>query len=57
MNTILEQFQDKTNDTFSFFGRMIIKGHICPFFSTSEKGYVLSEHNVLLNGNKSLLFV
>lgn len=27
---------------------MIIKGHILPFFSTSGKGYFLSEQNVLL---------
>ena len=48
MNTILEQFQDKINGTFSFFDRMIIKGHIRQFFSTSGKGFFLSEHNVLL---------
>jgi len=44
MNTILERFQDKINGTFSFFDRMIIKGHICQFFSTSGKGYFLSGH-------------
>ena len=48
MNTILEQFQDKINGTFSFFDGMIIKGHIRQFFSTSGKGYFLSEQNVLL---------
>ena len=47
MNTILEQFQDKINGTFSFFDRMIIKGHIRQFFSTSGKGFFLSEQNVL----------
>jgi len=48
MNTILEQFKDKINGTFSFFDRIIIKGHIRQFFSTSGKGYFLSEQNVLL---------
>ena len=48
MNTILEQFQDKINGTFSFFDGMIIKGHIRQFFSTSGKGYFLPEQNVLL---------
>jgi len=47
MNTILEQFKDKINDTFAFFDRMIIKGHIRQFFSTSGKVF-LSEQNVLL---------
>ena len=47
MNTILEQFKDKINGTFAFFDRMIIKGHIRQFFSTSGKGYFLSEQNVL----------
>lgn len=48
MNTILEQYADKINGTFSFFDRMIIKGHIFQFFSTSGKKYFLSEQNVLL---------
>lgn len=48
MNTILEQYKDKINGTFSFFDRMIIKGHIRQFFSTSGKGFFLSERNVLL---------
>ena len=48
MNTILEQFKDKINGTFAFFDRIIIKGHIRQFFSTSGKGYFLSEQNVLL---------
>lgn len=48
MNTILEQFKDKINGTFAFFDRMIIKGHIRQFFSTSGKGFFLSEQNVLL---------
>ncbi len=47
MNTILEQFKDKINGTFAFFDRMIIKGHIRQFFSTSGKGF-FSEQNVLL---------
>ena len=48
MNTILEQYKDKINGTFSFFDRMIIKGHIRQFFSPSGKKYFLSERNVLL---------
>lgn len=48
MNTILEQYQDKINGSFSFFDRMIIKGHIRQFFSPSGKKYFLSEKNVLL---------
>jgi len=48
MNTILEQFQDKINGTFSFFDRMIIKGHIRQFFSPSGKKHFLSYNNVLL---------
>lgn len=48
MNTILEQYADKINGTFSFFDRMIIKGHILQFFSPSGKKYFLSEQDVLL---------
>lgn len=48
MNTILEQYKDKINGTFSFFDRIIIKGHILQFFSTSGKNYFLSEKNILL---------
>ena len=48
MNTILEQFKDKINGTFSFFDRMIIKGHIRQFFSPSGKRFFLSEHGILL---------
>jgi len=48
MNTILEQFNDKIKGTFSFFDRMIIKGHIRPFFSPSGQKHFLSTHNVLL---------
>lgn len=48
MNTILEQYNDKINGTFSFFDRMIIKGHIRQFFSPSGKKYFLSEQNILL---------
>lgn len=43
MNTILEQYADKINGTFSFFDRMIIKGHVLQFFSPSGKKYFLSE--------------
>lgn len=48
MNTILEQYQDKINGTFSFFDRMIIKGHIRQFFSPSGKNHFLSYNNILL---------
>lgn len=48
MNTILEQYKDKTNGTFSFFDRIIIKGHIRQFFSPSGKKYFLSQKDVLL---------
>lgn len=48
MSTILEQFTEKINGTFSFFDRMILKGHIRQFFSTSGRGYFLSQHNILL---------
>ena len=45
---ILEQYQDKINGVFSFFDRIIIKGHIRQFFSPSGKKYFLSFNNVLL---------
>jgi hypothetical protein len=48
MNTILEQFKDKINGTFSFFDRIIIKGHIRQFFSPSGKKHFLSYNNILL---------
>lgn len=48
MNTILEQCADKINGTFSFFDRMIIKGHISQLFSSSGNKYFLSEQNILL---------
>lgn len=48
MNTILEQYKDKINGTFSFFDRMIIKGHIRQFFSPSGKKFFMSEQNILL---------
>ena len=48
MNTILEQYKDKINGTFSFFDRMIIKGHIFQLFSLSGRKYFLSGVNVLL---------
>jgi len=48
MNTILNQYQDRINGTFSFFDRMIIKGHIHQFFSPSGKKHFLSYNDVLL---------
>ena len=48
MNTILEQYKDKINGTFSFFDRMIIKGHILQLFSLSGRKFFLSSLNVLL---------
>lgn len=48
MNTILEQYKDKINGTFSFFDRIIIKGHIRQFFSPSGKKYFLSQKDILL---------
>ena len=48
MNTILEQYKDKINGTFSFFDRMIIKGHIFQLFSLSGRKFFLSTLNVLL---------
>jgi hypothetical protein len=48
MNTILNQYADKINGTFSFFDRIIIKGHIRQFFSPSGKSHFLSYNNILL---------
>ncbi len=48
MNTILEQYKDKINGSFSFFDRMIIKGHIFQLFSLSGRKFFLSSLNVLL---------
>ena len=48
MNTILKQYEDKINGTFSFFDRMIIKGHIFQFFSLSGRKFFLSSLDVLL---------
>ena len=48
MDTILEQYADKIKGTFSFFDRMIIKGHIRQFFSPSGKKHFLSFNDVLL---------
>ena len=48
MNTILEQYKDKINGTFSFFDRIIIKGHLFSLFSQSGRKYFLSQLNVLL---------
>lgn len=49
MNTILEQFKDKLNGTFSFFDRIIIKGYIHQFFSISGKNHFLSYNNIFFN--------
>lgn len=48
MNTILEQYKDKINGSFSFFDRMIIKGHILQLFSLSGRKFFLSSLDVLL---------
>jgi hypothetical protein len=48
MNTILEQYEGKIKGTFSFFDRMIIKGHIRQFFSPSGKKHFLSFNDILL---------
>ena len=45
---ILEQYGEKINGTFSFFDRMILKGHILQFYSPSGKKHFLSYNNVLL---------
>ena len=45
---ILEQYAEKINGEFSFFDRMIIKGHILQFYSPSGKNHFLSYNNVLL---------
>ena len=45
---ILEQYKDKINGTFSFFDRMIIKGHIRQFYSPSGKKHFLSHNDILL---------
>jgi hypothetical protein len=48
MDTILAQYEEKINGTFSFFDRIIIKGHIRQFFSPSGKRHFLSYNNILL---------
>ena len=48
MNTILEQYKDKIKGTFSFFDRIIIKGHIFQLFSLSGRKFFLSCLDVLL---------
>jgi len=45
---ILEQYNKKINGEFSFFDRMIIKGHIFGFFSISGKKHFLSYNDILL---------
>ena len=44
MNTILEQYADKINGTFSFFDRMIIKGHILNISRHRHHRYALQLH-------------
>ena len=46
MANILTQYADKINGIFSFFDRMILTGHIRPFFHSMM--FFLSEENVLL---------
>ena len=48
MNTILEQYKDKINGTFSFFDTMIIKGPILQLFSRFGRMFLLSTLHVLL---------
>jgi len=48
MNAILNQYKDKINGSFSFFDRIIIKGHIRQFFSPSGKKHFLSHNDILL---------
>jgi hypothetical protein len=48
MNTILDQYSDQINGTFSFFDRLIIKGHIFQFYSDSGKKHFLSYNDILL---------
>lgn len=50
MNTILKQYEDKINGTFSFFDRMIIKGHIFQLFSLFGRMLFLSPLDILLKG-------
>jgi hypothetical protein len=45
---IIEKFQDKVKGNLSGYDRMIIKGYLRQFFSTSGKTYFLSQENVLL---------
>jgi len=45
---IIEKFQDKVKGNLSGYDRMIIKGYLRQFFSTSGKMYFISQENVLL---------
>ena len=45
---ILEQYADRINGTFSFFDRIIIKGYINRFFTSSGAGSYASQCGVLL---------
>ncbi len=47
MNTILEQYKDKINGTFSFFDRMIIKG--LQFTLTPDFSYTYNDFGVNCN--------
>jgi len=46
--TIIDKYSDKVKGILNTFDRMIIKGHLRQFFSTSGKMYFLSEEDVLL---------
>ena len=45
---ILEQYKDSINGTFSFFDRIITKGHLNQFFTCNGAGIYASKCNVLL---------
>ena len=46
MENILKHYNDKIKGVFSFFDRMILTGHLRPFFHAML--FFLSEQNVLL---------
>lgn len=45
---IIEKFGDKINGVLEAYDRMIIRGHLLPFYGKSGKMYFLSEENVKL---------
>ena len=45
---ILEQYSDRINGTFSFFDRIIIRGHITRFFTSNGMGSYASQCGVKL---------